>query len=401
MKLKKRDIMNNLSLKLLGFCDENQHALKIIGLVVAFSFMIISIINLISSAAYIGVAAYYDWYETFYDILLILSAALPGLGFLVLGIALLIRFHRPLIALGLILLLISSISECATNFLYSYIYYGDITKIITTVKHIIDGFSVVLSIIGWLFPIIACFTKNTERFQKTALLYIIIPTILLLFDLLTSFIIGFFSIDTMTLVINIGEYSLMAIIGLLCLCANDKSGISEIAEYGNNGYTGILMLILLSLFTFGIYPLIWIYKISKYTNRYNNQNSIPALAEVCLCTFIPFYYLFWLYNRSKIVRDIFRGYQIPYEDTLMILNPILGFFGLGIVANALLQNEINKLCVGYAAIIKEKEAQRKMPFPNNHIGISQGNFHPYTGQPLNNNISSENNFDPYTGKPLH
>jgi len=60
-------------------------------------------------------------------------------------------------------------------------------------------------------------------------------------------------------------------------------------------------LVLLYLFTCGIYPLVWYYKTTRYLRQYSNENPGGAIGEFLLILFIPFYSIYWFYKYSKIL----------------------------------------------------------------------------------------------------
>lgn len=118
---------------------------------------------------------------------------------------------------------------------------------------------------------------------------------------------------------------------------NQNSAVSM-----HEGQESIVLLIVLSIITFGIYAFIWIYKTSKFINERSGKVQFSAGAEVALCLFVPFYILYWYYKQSKNVYEMSLRANINNGD-LSIPNLILGLFGFSIVAIALIQNQINKL----------------------------------------------------------
>lgn len=97
----------------------------------------------------------------------------------------------------------------------------------------------------------------------------------------------------------------------------------------------------LSILTFGIYFFIWIYRINETMATLTKDNSSPG-KSLAAFIFIPFYPIFWAYNKSKQ----FSNYNVENmrrnedKSTIYVL---LSLFGLIIVVTAIIQIEINEI----------------------------------------------------------
>ena len=103
------------------------------------------------------------------------------------------------------------------------------------------------------------------------------------------------------------------------------------------------MCIILSIVTFGIYGLYWLYSLANDINTLTHQER-PSGFKVLVLTIITlgFYELYWLYKAGERIND-FQTYQGEMVDSYRALvYLILGIFGLNIVARALIQNDLNK-----------------------------------------------------------
>lgn len=99
--------------------------------------------------------------------------------------------------------------------------------------------------------------------------------------------------------------------------------------------------ILLSIITFGIYGIYWLYLIVKNT-RSIQKNTTHCTGEMLCLIFIPFYSLYWWYTRGEKVKQEFR--QHNYASTGNgILYLILAIFGLSIISMSIMQNDFNSL----------------------------------------------------------
>ena len=105
----------------------------------------------------------------------------------------------------------------------------------------------------------------------------------------------------------------------------------------------IIAVILLTLITCGLYNLYWIVVTQDELNTYTRENETSGIL-VLLFSIITcgIYLFFWYYKISK------RIYAIQIEKGFMggdnsILNVLLAIFGLPIVGNCIIQNDLNKL----------------------------------------------------------
>lgn len=99
--------------------------------------------------------------------------------------------------------------------------------------------------------------------------------------------------------------------------------------------------ILLSIITFGIYGIYWLYLLVKNT-RSIQKNTTNCTGEMLCLIFVPFYSLYWWYTRGEKVKQEFS--QHNYASTGNgIVYLILAIFGLSIVSMAIMQSDFNSL----------------------------------------------------------
>ncbi len=112
----------------------------------------------------------------------------------------------------------------------------------------------------------------------------------------------------------------------------------------NVTYRSIATCIILSILTCGIYYIVWAVMVIDDLNfasgRQNESNGFTVwLLGLVTC---GIYTLFWLYNAGAKVGEVQRRsglYRREEGDVYLIL----ALFGLGIVAYAMIQNELNKV----------------------------------------------------------
>ncbi len=110
----------------------------------------------------------------------------------------------------------------------------------------------------------------------------------------------------------------------------------------NESYCELVKHILLSLFTFGIWMLIWIYKTTKALNKAPNSEKYDPTKKLLLCMFVPFYMIYWFYKHAEKIDKLNAVAGNKTDNTTMYL--LLGIF-IPVVACILMQDNINKLCV--------------------------------------------------------
>lgn len=98
---------------------------------------------------------------------------------------------------------------------------------------------------------------------------------------------------------------------------------------------------LLSIFTFGIYFLYWVYKVTEYANRDQMEPQHTPVAQMLLVWFIPFYELYWWYKTSKKLSHIGASIDVAGDNSVVTL--LLSIFEFDLIGAVILQDQINKL----------------------------------------------------------
>lgn len=111
-------------------------------------------------------------------------------------------------------------------------------------------------------------------------------------------------------------------------------------EISNGEYIDLFKLILLLIFTFGIYYLFWIYKTTIYTNNCHNEEYRNPTNKLLLCIFVPFYSIYWVYKTAQRIDKLAK--QIGISSDIATVSLILALF-VPIVAPIIMQSKINEL----------------------------------------------------------
>ena len=101
---------------------------------------------------------------------------------------------------------------------------------------------------------------------------------------------------------------------------------------------GVVKAIILTFATLGIYGIYWFVKLTNETNNLAPEEATMSGGAAFLVTLLTFgvYGLYWSYKLGRKM-DIISG----NDRNTGIIYLVLSFLGLGIVAKALAQNELN------------------------------------------------------------
>ncbi len=121
--------------------------------------------------------------------------------------------------------------------------------------------------------------------------------------------------------------------------------------YGNPDYKAPIYsknlgtCILLSIITCGIYGIVWFINMVNDLNTASQTPNDSNGTTVFLLGLVTcgIYQWYWLYKAGEKVNAINRMKGLPHDSSLSILYLALAFFGLGIVANCLIQSKLNEV----------------------------------------------------------
>lgn len=148
--------------------------------------------------------------------------------------------------------------------------------------------------------------------------------------------------------------------------AHLTSGAS-IASSENGAYCGLVKHILLLLFTFGIWYLIWIYRMTGYLNCVEDEEPRNPTTKLLLCMFVPFYSIYWVYKSALRIDKLAAAKGISSDLSTLCL--ILAIF-VGIIPPILMQDKVNAIVTaGDAPIQQQTAAPHKSSKPD--IGIAE------------------------------
>ena len=120
--------------------------------------------------------------------------------------------------------------------------------------------------------------------------------------------------------------------------AAPASGAAATAE--STAYYNLGMHVVLLLLTFGVWYLIWIYRMTGYLNRVKDEQPRNPTNQLLLCIFVPFYTVWWVYQSAQRIDKLAATKGIASDLSMLCL--ILAIF-VGVVPPILIQDKINAI----------------------------------------------------------
>lgn len=118
----------------------------------------------------------------------------------------------------------------------------------------------------------------------------------------------------------------------------NTSGVAN--SVTNEAYCSLVKHILLLLFTFGIWHLIWIYRMTDYTNAAQDEEPRNPTNKLLLSLFVPFYIIYWTYKTAQRVDKMAVAKGLTSDMATLCL--ILEIF-VPIIPPILLQDKMNNI----------------------------------------------------------
>lgn len=136
----------------------------------------------------------------------------------------------------------------------------------------------------------------------------------------------------------------VAAIGFTGYWLTTEEGETEIIT--TNGYYDMRKHVLLLILTFGIWELIWVYRMTAYLNNTEDFEKRSPKNQLLLFIFIPFYSVYWYYQSAKRVDKLAEFAGITSDTTILcvVLSLARYFISslIGIAPPIIIQNQLNK-----------------------------------------------------------
>lgn len=103
--------------------------------------------------------------------------------------------------------------------------------------------------------------------------------------------------------------------------------------------------VILSIVTCGIYSIYWFIQLVNDVNKASNDQSAFSGGVTWLLSLVTcgIYGIYWYYQAGKKMKYAKEVRKMPADEYGEVLYLILALFGLGIVNNALIQNDLNRM----------------------------------------------------------
>ena len=106
------------------------------------------------------------------------------------------------------------------------------------------------------------------------------------------------------------------------------------------GYYSLVLHVVLLLFTFGIWELIWVYRMTDYLNRVEGEEYRDPTKKLLLCIFVPFYFIYWTYKSAQRIDKYAQMNGVQSDIATLCL--VLCFF-VSILPPILMQDKVNAI----------------------------------------------------------
>lgn len=175
------------------------------------------------------------------------------------------------------------------------------------------------------------------------------------------------------------------------------NGLTKRNAYGGSGaaagrtacekaYCGMAKHVLLLLFTFGVWLYIWIYRVTEYLNCVRSEKQRDPAAQLLLCMFVPFYYIYWTYKSTQLVDILAKERNVGSDLSTICL--VLAIF-VGIIPPILIQDKINSIITASGAAEYRTNDETAGWYQNQYnasqYGASQYNANQYGASQYNTN----------------
>ena len=124
------------------------------------------------------------------------------------------------------------------------------------------------------------------------------------------------------------------------------AGAASFPGLGSKYFCSLLKHVLLLFFTFGIWLLIWIYRVTDYLNCLEGEKRRSPVGNLLLCIFIPFYQIIWTYKSAKRI-DRLAASKGLYSNISAFCLIFAIFFG--ILPPIIMQEKINDVLTAASA----------------------------------------------------
>lgn len=291
------------------------------------------------------VAAIFLLLQAFFDTLALLGRygevssyrILSIVSIVLLALALIIKFDYKK---RCVLIAISTAVQIAIIIVFRII--GD-DLFIFSIRSLLDFIEYVSELIIW--SSILLLSLGDARAKKCAPIF----PFIYFFALIVQFVCAFWAGGILRELINLLAFLFIGL-GFFARHTN-HSNESFNQKISHEFYKPLGTHVCLLLFTFGIWNMIWVHRITKFTNMIDDEENRDPTNKLLLYLFVPFYSIYWTYKTAQRIDKLSKGYGLQSDLTTICL--ILAIF-LGFVPPILMQEKINQMIVGDKTPVNKK-----------------------------------------------
>lgn len=114
----------------------------------------------------------------------------------------------------------------------------------------------------------------------------------------------------------------------------------RVARYYQTGYYDLALHIIFFLVTFGVYSYIWIWRTTIYLNNCEGEKYRNPTKKLLLCMFVPFYYIYWIYESAQRIDKMARKEGIRSDISTICL--VCSIF-INLIPPIIMQNKLNEI----------------------------------------------------------
>lgn len=129
-------------------------------------------------------------------------------------------------------------------------------------------------------------------------------------------------------------------------------------------YEDITSCVLISVFTLGLYQLVWLYRLCKKIRLLAGESK-KCKKEIVMIALVPFYILYWMYSRGGKISEHAKKLNIHLSNNGLFYM-LFSLCGLSVFAVAMMQKDFNRISrrldqtVSAAALQSEIDRKEKL-----------------------------------------
>ncbi len=182
-----------------------------------------------------------------------------------------------------------------------------------------------------------------QKFNKGKILVgSIVAAIVLNFanNIISIFLMRYIGLSAIVISLQITAVAIAVVSAVVIVLINHSDRVNKAEGYSEKIKCDLLSHVLLLLFTFGIWQLVWVYRVTAYLNCIENEEYRNPTSKLLLFMFVPFYSWFWTYKSAQRIDKLAQRAEVLSDLAVVCL--ILEIFA-PIVPPILMQDKINKI----------------------------------------------------------